>query len=197
MGKKIYDWAAITISYLDGMSWDDLGEKYGCSHSGIQKAIATGKLPPRSRIRPKRRPRKVKTKEQNSEYCRNHYRKNKARYRAKARTNSVLRAEACRALILERFAGGCISCGEADPLVLEFDHRDRGDKEYAISHLCSPRGANVKRLEAELKKCDVRCANCHRRKTAIECNSWRTKLVLGTGVDPVTPGPQPSVLPLD
>ena len=196
MGKKIYDWPVIAIDYNAGMSWDDLGAKYGCSHEGIQKALATGRLIQRSRIKPKRRPRKIKTKEQNSEYCRNHYQKNKARYKSKARANSLVRAEKSRAIILERFAHGCVDCGETDLLVLEFDHRDRVDKEYQISFLCNPRGANVKKLETELKKCDVRCANCHRRKTAVECGSWRTKLALGTGVEPVIPSPQPGGLPL-
>lgn len=196
MGKKIYDWAVIAIDYDAGLSWDNIKAKFGCGHEAIQKAIKTGKLRLRARINPKPRPRKVKTKEQNSAYCRAHYQKNKSRYKQKAKANSKLRVAQCREIVLKRFASGCIDCSEIDPMVLEFDHRDRSQKEYAISRLISGRTAGLALLLLELDKCDVRCANCHRRKTAMENNSWRTKLALGTGVDPVTPGPQPSGLPL-
>jgi len=30
MGKKIYDWPIIAIDYNAGMSWSDIGAKYGC-----------------------------------------------------------------------------------------------------------------------------------------------------------------------
>lgn len=60
----------------------------------------------------------------------------------------------------------CVDCGEPDPIVLDFDHRDRKAKSFTISAYY----ANVSeaRLRAEIAKCDVRCANCHRRKTADE-----------------------------
>jgi hypothetical protein len=63
----------------------------------------------------------------------------------------------------------CIDCGETDPIVLEFDHRS--DKEQNIANLI--KNGNVARIEKEIAKCDVRCANCHRRKTSNDCGSWR------------------------
>lgn len=54
----------------------------------------------------------------------------------------------------------CVDCGESDVLVLEFDHR--ADKTAGIARIAN-RG-RFKDLEAEIQKCDVRCANCHRRK---------------------------------
>ena len=59
---------------------------------------------------------------------------------------------------------GCLDCGERDMIVLEFDHRDPTTKSFSISD----RGQTVslKRLHAELEKCDVVCANDHRRRTA-------------------------------
>ena len=56
----------------------------------------------------------------------------------------------------------CVDCGESDPVVLEFDHQR--DKDFAISKAVQMR-IGVKRLVAEIAKCVVRCANCHRRKT--------------------------------
>jgi hypothetical protein len=58
----------------------------------------------------------------------------------------------------------CVDCGEADPVVLDFDHRDPSTKRDEVARL-----ANTKpwpQVLAEIAKCDVRCANCHRRKTA-------------------------------
>jgi hypothetical protein len=57
----------------------------------------------------------------------------------------------------------CVDCGESDIVVLEFDHV-RGVKERNISDMCR-RAFRVDRLAEEMTKCDVRCANCHRRKT--------------------------------
>ncbi len=57
----------------------------------------------------------------------------------------------------------CVDCGETDPVVLEFDHR--GEKRSAIVDLMR-RHAPWEEILAEIGKCDVRCANCHRRRTA-------------------------------
>lgn len=58
----------------------------------------------------------------------------------------------------------CVDCGEADPVVLEFDHV-RGVKIAHVSTLVKQVVA-LARLQEEIEKCDVRCANCHRRRTA-------------------------------
>ena len=58
----------------------------------------------------------------------------------------------------------CVDCGEADPLVLEFDHRAQHTKEATIAKLVA-QAYTWDRVEEEIAKCDVRCANCHRRRT--------------------------------
>jgi hypothetical protein len=56
----------------------------------------------------------------------------------------------------------CVDCEEDDPIVLEFDHLR--DKKFSISEgLQSRRWQDV--LD-EIAKCEVVCANCHRRRTA-------------------------------
>jgi hypothetical protein len=69
----------------------------------------------------------------------------------------------------------CVDCGEPDPLVLEFDHV-RGAKRGVISNMIRT-GVSTTTLEIEIEKCEVRCANCHRRKTAKQFG-WKKILTL-------------------
>lgn len=64
----------------------------------------------------------------------------------------------------------CVDCGEADIVVLEFDHV-RGKKRVSIS--CVIGSFRWESVLKEITKCDVRCANCHRRKTAKERRYFR------------------------
>jgi hypothetical protein len=66
----------------------------------------------------------------------------------------------------------CVDCGETDVRVLEFDHEDPSSKAAEIGRLaaCS---MPWNRIQAEIEKCSVRCANCHRRRTATMRGYWR------------------------
>lgn len=64
----------------------------------------------------------------------------------------------------------CIDCGETDPIVLEFDHRDPTKKSFNIGSCGAMSEASI---SAEIAKCDVRCANDHRRKTATDRGYYR------------------------
>lgn len=70
----------------------------------------------------------------------------------------------------------CVDCGETDPIVLEFDHV-RGEKIKNVSRMVA-RKVSVENLLAEINKCDVRCANCHRRVTAQRGNWMILSLAL-------------------
>jgi hypothetical protein len=69
----------------------------------------------------------------------------------------------------------CIDCGESDPVVLEFDHRDHTTKRCAVAQMIERR-YSWRTIEVEIEKCDVRCANCHRRKTSREFGHRRSLL---------------------
>lgn len=64
----------------------------------------------------------------------------------------------------------CVDCGEADPVVLDFDHQR--DKIIGIAELLR-RHVRWEIVAAEIAKCEVRCANCHRRRTAKEGQYFR------------------------
>ena len=75
-----------------------------------------------------------------------------------------------RKLVVEYLqAHPCEDCGETDPVVLEFDHVGDKTKGNEVGRLISD-GAKMCRVMAEITKCEVRCANCHRRKTATDRN---------------------------
>ena len=59
----------------------------------------------------------------------------------------------------------CIECGETNPIVLDLDHRDPTEKHGSLADLTTRKHWSVERILAEIAKCDVRCANCHRIKT--------------------------------
>jgi hypothetical protein len=54
----------------------------------------------------------------------------------------------------------CTTCGFSHPAALDFHHEDPSKKEAHIHRLLA-NGQNAK-LEKELEKCVVLCANCHR-----------------------------------
>ena len=75
------------------------------------------------------------------------------------------------------FANGCSDCGVKDARVLEFDHITGVKKNVK-----NQRGAGVgymvrngykwSTIKREIEKCEVRCRNCHIKKTAIEFNYY-------------------------
>ena len=98
-----------------------------------------------------------------AEYKQEHYAANKARYIASARQRKVaLVEERMQYLIAYLLEHPCVDCGESDPVVLEFDHLR--DKKFSISE--GLQGRRWQDVLDEIAKCEVVCANCHRRRTA-------------------------------
>jgi len=97
-------------------------------------------------------------------YVREHYKNNRDYYLKKAKNRNHAIWLKIRKIVWEYLLiHPCVDCGEKDPVVLEFDHLR--DKKKNISSLTND--ASVKRVLEEIDKCEVRCANCHRRKTAL------------------------------
>lgn len=61
----------------------------------------------------------------------------------------------------------CVDCGVSDPVILEFDHLDPATKVNNISNMMS---CSWSVILTEINKCDIVCANCHRRRTAKNYN---------------------------
>lgn len=102
-----------------------------------------------------------------------HYYNNKNYYLDKAKKRNGIIRDILRRYIWDYLVTHhCLDCGETDPVVLEFDHTR--DKNMNISSLLSNTGT-IEKFNEEVLKCEVRCANCHRRKTAKEFGWYRLK----------------------
>jgi hypothetical protein len=63
-------------------------------------------------------------------------------------------------IILEAKKKGCVLCPEKEFVALDFHHMDALNKDFEIAKMLS---FSSKKLKAELSKCKVLCANCHRK----------------------------------
>jgi hypothetical protein len=103
---------------------------------------------------------------------REHYERYKQYYKDKARRRDASYRKEIRSKIFEYLsAHACVDCGEGDPVVLEFDHV-RGKKTTTISAMITRKSSWTTFLK-EIRKCEIRCANCHRRRTYTLINSYR------------------------
>jgi hypothetical protein len=110
-----------------------------------------------------------------ADYKKAHYAANKARYFANASAWTRGRAQHRVSWLIEYFAAHpCVDCGETDPVVLQFDHLR--DKQFDIGAGLIDKNWEV--VLAEIDKCEVRCANCHRRRTA-ERGGWVRVMLVG------------------
>jgi hypothetical protein len=130
---------------------------------------------------------KVKAAGSRQRYCRDctrlqvraHYENNHDYYIRKARKRNrevkLLNRESILAYLA---AHPCVDCGEADVVCLEFDHVI-GRKVRSVSAMVGV--YEWQAIAREIAKCEVRCANCHRRKTARQRGYYR---LLGCGKRP-------------
>ena len=88
-------------------------------------------------------------------------------YKTKVKEDKKARLDAAREFVWGYLSTHpCVECGESDPKVLEFDHII-GEKVKAVSDMVRL-GYGLDTIVAEISKCQVLCANCHRRKTYSE-----------------------------
>lgn len=101
-----------------------------------------------------------------------HYDANREKYLQKAIKHRTIARNEAHDFICDYFIEHpCVDCGEADIVVLQFDHC-RGTKIMPVSSLIS-RGWLLAKIREEVEKCDVVCANCHARRTANQFGWWR------------------------
>ena len=109
-------------------------------------------------------------------YKQEHYAANKGRYIAQAAVRKRQLVWERTAFLIEYFqTHPCADCGESDPLVLEFDHVR--SKDIDVSKAMHTR--SWAKVMAEIARCQVVCANCHRRRTAHRRRTVKVMLLAG------------------
>ena len=66
----------------------------------------------------------------------------------------------CKLVRRIKQAVGCAKCPEREPVALDFHHLDPAEKDLNISSMTAYCTATLK---AEIRKCVILCANCHRK----------------------------------
>ena len=116
----------------------------------------------------------MSTKEDHAAYMRQYYRDNQAklstamrereRKNGKRAVNNLLRCRRNKMQLILHFGGRCMDCSMElvdYPECADFDHV-RGEKKFDLS----AKSWSYARLLVEAEKCDLVCANCHRKRTA-------------------------------
>jgi len=65
----------------------------------------------------------------------------------------------------------CVDCGQDDVLVLTFDHTNPETKTDRVANMIFR--SSIATLQTEIDKCEIRCANCHTKKTAQQYNYYK------------------------
>ena len=99
-------------------------------------------------------------KEKQKIYNAAHYKNNKEAYQ---RSRNNQRKQAKDFIISKKTK--CARCPESFPRCLEFHHMD--GKEFSVSR-GPTRGMSPERIQREIDKCILLCANCHRKETYLD-----------------------------
>lgn len=109
-----------------------------------------------------------------SEISKSWYKANTNRHNKNVRKNSAKYNKRIRKFVAEYLLSHpCVDCGEDDMIILDFDHRDPTTKTLDINKMIHNCTRSLESIQHEIAKCDVRCAGCHRRRTAKQFGSWR------------------------
>lgn len=104
----------------------------------------------------------VYSKEKQKAYNKKHYTYNKTLHLVKNKRNKNLK----KIFLWKYFeTHPCVDCGFSDPRGLDFDHKNPEEKIKSVAEMAR-NNQFLDIIKAEILKCEVRCANCHRIRTS-------------------------------
>jgi hypothetical protein len=116
-----------------------------------------------------------------SNYSKQHYLRNKEAYKKRGVINGRLSRRRLATQVYEYLEKNpCVDCGQSNPVLLDFDQRS--DKFKSISEMIKSR-YSWNKIKEEISKCDVRCANCHRLRTAKQFGWKKLFLTMAETID--------------
>lgn len=101
---------------------------------------------------------KISGGSQYSVYGKSHYQRNRQKYIDQAASRRLRNRIYIRQL---KEDGQCVDCKIKDWRVLDYDHLPGCEKLFEIS-TAPERGFSLEKIDKEIAKCVLRCANCHR-----------------------------------
>lgn len=109
-------------------------------------------------------------KEDNADKLRTYRRKWYTNNQDRAKKKVYARRKELKAWLAEyRATLACIRCGEKHPACLDFHHRNPEEKDVVLARAYMA-GWSRERILVEIAKCDVLCANCHRKEHYAKSN---------------------------
>ena len=96
-------------------------------------------------------------KEYQRNYQRGWHQRNKIKRNALIRERKAAMNEYIQSIKSQLY---CIDCGQQHPATLHFHHLNSEDKQFNIGEAVR-KGFGPNRIEQEIEKCIVLCANCH------------------------------------
>ena len=97
-----------------------------------------------------------KDKEKQKEFQKQHYSNNKTNYRESTRERRKRNKEYAHSMKV-----CCKNCGVKDKVCLDFHHLS--DKTKSVAQLIRD-ATTIENLQLEIDKCEVLCANCHKKE---------------------------------
>ena len=100
-----------------------------------------------------------------SEHYKEYYRKNIDSEKARIIKGKVHRRRASKKYVIHlKDKGVCTACGRRfHHAAMDFDHVE-DNKKMSVSHMVNS-GYTIKKVQLEIDKCELVCANCHRVRT--------------------------------
>ena len=126
--------------------------------------VASSSLVSRSIIFEKGKIKMMPSKDEVRAYNRSYYQRNREQLLKNQAEKNKRFAEKRRKWLVEyKKTLKCVRCEESHPATLTFHHKDGSEKSFEIGNALKL-GIGLKRLLAEIEKCEVLCANCHAKE---------------------------------
>jgi hypothetical protein len=156
---------------IEGLKYAQIADKMGISGPHAQNLVWKILEPERYEARQEKRrrkqlARKVRQAGENRGGSPRQEKTSRSKQRAREHNKEYMRErrETRKALIHAIKSAPCADCSEKfNPVCMDFDHRPEELKEFNIGERYAI--VNIDVLKAEIAKCDIVCANCHRIRT--------------------------------
>jgi len=120
-------------------------------------------------------PRSGLCKDHRREWHKKYYKKNQEKIKTRNAVHTQRSRDRNRAYLIDFLrTQSCVDCGNKDIEVLQFDHRDRELKTKMVYQFLN---ASIERMQEEIDKCDIRCANCHMKRSRRQLGWWTDDVV--------------------